>query len=77
MTQTSQPRRAFHSGRGKNTFGRIPGGFYLVGALVILFEAVTLGAVGLALAVGGPSGEGASPDKESRRLAARQLGDRT
>ncbi|WP_406243953.1 hypothetical protein [Streptomyces anulatus] len=68
MTQTSQPRREFHSGRGKKTFGRIPGGFYLVGALVILFEVVTLGAVGLALAIGDPSDEGASPDKESRRV---------
>lgn len=68
MTQTSQPRREFHSGRGKKTFGRIPGGFYLVGALVTLFEVVTLGAVGLALAIGDPSDDGASPDEESRRV---------
>ncbi|MFI2316653.1 hypothetical protein AMK17_33415 [Streptomyces sp. CB00072] len=68
MTQTSRPRREFHSGRGKKTFGRIPGGFYLVGALVILFEVVTLGAVGLALAIGDPSDDGASPDEESRRV---------
>ncbi|MFB7398396.1 hypothetical protein [Streptomyces sp. NPDC056191] len=68
MTQTTQPRREFHSGRGKKTFDRIPGGFYLVGALVILFEAVMLGAVGLALAVGDPSDDGASPDKEPRRV---------
>jgi predicted RecA/RadA family phage recombinase len=68
MTQTSQPRREFHSGRGRKTFDRVPGGFYLVGALVILFEVVTLGAVGLALAVGDPSEDGASPDKESRRV---------
>ncbi|MEU6102978.1 hypothetical protein ABZ841_19875, partial [Streptomyces flaveolus] len=68
MTQTSQPRREFHSGRGRKTFDRVPGGFYLVGALVILFEVVTLGAVGLALAVGGPSDDGASPDKGPRRV---------
>ncbi|MCD2469487.1 hypothetical protein MBT42_38895 [Streptomyces sp. MBT42] len=68
MTQTTQPRREFHSGRGKKTFDRIPGGFYLVGALVILFEAVMLGVVGLALAVGDPSDDGASPDKEPRRV---------
>ncbi|MFE4638177.1 hypothetical protein ACFRJ1_33080 [Streptomyces sp. NPDC056773] len=68
MTQTSQPGREFHSGRGKKTFDRIPGGFYLVGALVILFEVLTLGGLGLALAVGDPSDDGASPDKESRRV---------
>ncbi|MFE1519494.1 hypothetical protein ACFW9I_22190 [[Kitasatospora] papulosa] len=68
MTQTSQPRREFHSGCGKKTFDRIPGGFYLVGALVILFEVVALGAVGLGLAVGDPSDDGASPDKISRRV---------
>ncbi|MEV5608833.1 hypothetical protein [Streptomyces sp. NPDC052225] len=66
MTQTSQPRREPHSGRGKRTFDRIPGGFYLVGALVILFEVVTLGVVGLGLAIGDPSDDGASPDKDSR-----------
>ncbi|WP_338703033.1 hypothetical protein V2W30_37330 [Streptomyces sp. Q6] len=68
MTQTSQPRREFHSGRGKKVFDRIPSGFYLIGALVILFEVVTLGMVGLALAVGGPSDDGASPDKKSRKV---------
>ncbi|MBW3708787.1 hypothetical protein DTB58_33760 [Streptomyces griseus] len=68
MTQTSQPRRELHSGRGKKTFDRIPSGFSLVGALVILFEVVTLGAVGLALAVGDPSDDGASRDKEARRV---------
>ncbi|MFC9795668.1 hypothetical protein [Streptomyces sp. NPDC057695] len=68
MTQTSRPRREVHSGRGTKTFDRVPGGFYLVGALVILFEVIALGAVGLGLVGGDPSDDGASPDKVSRQV---------
>lgn len=68
MTQTSQRKPEYHSGRGRKTFDRIPGGFFLVGFLVILLEVLLLGAVGLALAVGDPSDDGASPDKEPQRV---------
>ncbi|MEU6102305.1 hypothetical protein, partial [Streptomyces flaveolus] len=68
MTQTSQPRREHHSGRGKKTFDRIPGGFLPVGFLVILLEVVLLGAVGLATAFDGPGDDGASADKQPRRV---------
>ncbi|MFJ8546353.1 hypothetical protein ACIRFH_31005 [Streptomyces sp. NPDC093586] len=67
MTQTSQPRRENHSGRGRKTFDRVPDGFLLVGFLVILLEVVLLGAVGLARAVG-PDDDGASADKGPRRV---------